>query len=804
MRKVRHLLIAAAALLLGAQTVGATDWSGTNRGAKKSEVKSSTKLYLYNQATGKFLTSGGHWGTEVEVSDLGTALYYTSNKFITVDNYTNSNKVYMGKVSNKPNEDDNGVYIDGGGTQIAEFDSYTLDIVKGTDATYTLYNSTNGYLSVKGGKGSDKNTVVYVNAKDGDNTSWKLIPQDSLIAEFKVAQANYDSPAEASFYISQPDFMRESQVYRKDNEDIWKASAWRSSLTAGNAIDSKLKYGNSLYYHGGGESYEHTVTTYTYTCDSHYYYYYYYYKTCNNTSTTSTTDHGESWKTTCPSCGATVTFTKSSSKPSVETTTTEAGWYIEGSDIYYPKGGTKLNNVDGQPYKVTGAEIETGLSNETVETAATHNTYYNALYGKYFCGRILGNGYITQTITVDRPGEYRLRCQGFTTESGKATLYANDGSALIRKGTYTTQTQAGIDMYNDLYGNELLFKIEDTNADSYTITIKLQISDASEDAVTCFDKFRLYFLGEEKKTDNLLVLDDQQTESTEYFTDTKGLGADKTDVLTLYLRHSGLKATGKWTSIILPVSLSQNQLQAVFGNDVKVAKLESLDNTINGSTDSNNKIWFKSVTNGIEANVPYIIKPSELKTTENPEVDGYVGNPTDESENKDSYMWNLASGDHAGVYFVIPLVKLDKTSITPTTVTTDERAGVKVSMTGDYTKREVEVNGDNVLFGFGGGNLYYYQKKKISFKPFRCWLLESAVTNEAKQLSFSIDGIEDIDAQGVTTMIDDILSDATDGNRFTSNTVYNINGQKVRTAVTSLEGLPKGLYIVNGKKYVVK
>lgn len=791
MRKVRHLLIAAAALLLGAQTAGATDWSGTYRGLAKDKATSSTKLYLYNQGTGKFLTTGGHWGTEAEVGDLGTALKFTDSKFKA---YEQTQEWYLGYSTGGGTADDKGIYIDGGE---GSGDTFALNLVSGTKATYTLSNS-RGYLSVTGGSGADANTVTYAQTSSA-NAQWKLIPQDSLIAEFEKAQADYDNPADASFYIQQPDFMRQSQATQ--DSYIWSCSAWDSNLTPGKEIDSPLKYGNSLYYYPNSYTAKTTTYTYTYTCDTHTYHAKWSTNTCNNTTVTTNDDHGDSWTTTCSSCRTEVTYKKTNTSSSTSTSNKDNGWFVEGSDKYNPTEGYDVNSVDGWTYNVTQDEIDNKFTNLTeVLTGEKGRSAYNAVYGKYFCGRIIGNGYIQQTITVAKAGTYRLACEGFISGTGTAKLSANGEGMSIKTGTYTTQTQAAIDLYNGKYHNEVVFEVPEGKL---SVTIMLQITDG-EGAYTCFDKFRLYFLGEEKKTANLLVLDDRQTASYEYFTDTKGLGADNTDVLTLYLRHSGLKATGKWTSIILPVSMSQNQLQAVFGNDVKVAKLDCLDNTINGSTDSNNKIWFKSVTTGIEANVPYIIKPSELKTTENPEVEGYVGNRTDESEDKDSYKWNLASGDHAGEYFVIPLVKLNKTSITPTTVTTDERAGVKVSMTGGYITRKVDVKDDNVLFGFGGGNLYYYQNKEISFKPFRCWLLESAVTNEAKQLSFSIDGIEDIDAQGVTTMIDDILSDATDGNRFTSDTVYNINGQKVRTAVTSLEGLPKGLYIVNGKKYVVK
>lgn len=35
-------------------------------------------------------------------------------------------------------------------------------------------------------------------------------------------------------------------------------------------------------------------------------------------------------------------------------------------------------------------------------------------------------------------------------------------------------------------------------------------------------------------------------------------------------------------------------------------------------------------------------------------------------------------------------------------------------------------------------------------------------------------------------------------------TVYNMNGQVVRRNAQSLDGLPKGLYIMNGKKYIVR
>ncbi|MBR5686432.1 MAG: leucine-rich repeat domain-containing protein [Prevotella sp.] len=59
-----------------------------------------------------------------------------------------------------------------------------------------------------------------------------------------------------------------------------------------------------------------------------------------------------------------------------------------------------------------------------------------------------------------------------------------------------------------------------------------------------------------------------------------------------------------------------------------------------------------------------------------------------------------------------------------------------------------------------------------------------------------------------TTAIKKIVEEAEQRNepvqKIHLNVVYNIKGQVVRNGSTSLEGLPKGLYIVNGKKYMVK
>ena len=95
------------------------------------------------------------------------------------------------------------------------------------------------------------------------------------------------------------------------------------------------------------------------------------------------------------------------------------------------------------------------------------------------------------------------------------------------------------------------------------------------------------------------------------------------------------------------------------------------------------------------------------------------------------------------------------------------------------------------------GNPYSY-----GLKAFRCWFeLTSNTSTEGKpsQVSLLIDGVEDS-----TTGIDDIhgSTDRTSYKRGIEG-VFNMNGQMVRRSC-SLEGLPKGMYVVNGKKIIIR
>ena len=88
-------------------------------------------------------------------------------------------------------------------------------------------------------------------------------------------------------------------------------------------------------------------------------------------------------------------------------------------------------------------------------------------------------------------------------------------------------------------------------------------------------------------------------------------------------------------------------------------------------------------------------------------------------------------------------------------------------------------------------------KNSVPAKPFRAYIrcIDVANAKPLTTMSFS-------ESEGETTSIEELLQD--NGIILESSDVYGVNGVKVRSNTHSLEGLSKGIYVVNGKKYVVK
>ena len=102
-------------------------------------------------------------------------------------------------------------------------------------------------------------------------------------------------------------------------------------------------------------------------------------------------------------------------------------------------------------------------------------------------------------------------------------------------------------------------------------------------------------------------------------------------------------------------------------------------------------------------------------------------------------------------------------------------------------------------------SFYQYDPTKVetnTVKPhagaFRSWIIASENASTAKQLTMHINGIEE---QGETTAIWNAIS-GNDDAEVASKGIYSLSGQKMNATDTS--SLPKGIYIVNGKKFIVK
>lgn len=126
-------------------------------------------------------------------------------------------------------------------------------------------------------------------------------------------------------------------------------------------------------------------------------------------------------------------------------------------------------------------------------------------------------------------------------------------------------------------------------------------------------------------------------------------------------------------------------------------------------------------------------------------------------------------------------------------VTTD---GGTLSYTYFY-HRPGEKQGDTPVpegsYVMSGGKMYHLPKAWDGLLG-TCWYItDKGTSSNSKVLA--------IDGEGGTTDINGIVTELPGDNAHEG--VYNINGQKVADG-TSLKNLPKGIYIMNGKKYVIK
>lgn len=405
-------------------------------------------------------------------------------------------------------------------------------------------------------------------------------------------------------------------------------------------------------------------------------------------------------------------------------------------------------------------------------------------------------------------------------------------------GKYENQVQVCLDEKD-------LGTIDDTHPVTLRIGYYVDADCVLQDGdVTCVDNFKLLYAGPRRNPE--LILDENQT-NLMYLTNAK----DTYKNSVLHLNRTFKE--GQWNSLILPVDLKFGQMKRTFGDDVKVAKLTSLKDGVVTFTTVEPKQDSDVMVTAFE---PYIIKPTVLTDDKGLAYTAekfYTRRTTDDKgeDVANNAYWLAADGksesssqDDKGCLSLT--IAADHYDITMVTLDRDALVKhLKLSETDQayYDKSEYgNINWDNVSWisqtsfstGASDGDLTCYgtltktykddailpgrddlsgdyvmrdgkivqvpSTKEFGLKGFRCWFEVKGSHPIAAAPRLEIDGIID-DA----TAIDDLNSQPS---LFTSrhkgiSGVFNLDGQKVRDG-ESTQDLPKGIYIVNGRKVVVR
>lgn len=256
--------------------------------------------------------------------------------------------------------------------------------------------------------------------------------------------------------------------------------------------------------------------------------------------------------------------------------------------------------------------------------------------------------------------------------------------------------------------------------------------------------------------------------------------------LTMYFQRSFVE--GEWNSLIMPVNLTKAQFDEAFGSDAKLAKANNVYDS-NGNLIIGFSLVEEDKNNAnsayLVANTPYIINISK-KTALKGAITIDAGTISGDIYKVDN---SLAPG---GVTFTYDNDKatnpieqnfpLDR-AITTNWGMTD------LKFIGSYNNHQNLEDGNYI---WNNGKLYHLTKNNHWMKGYRCWLVPTwsgSATGNAKLLTFGF-------GNGETTGI----NMPSMGNTSGSTKVYNLNGQRV----DNMLGVQAGIYIVNGKKVVVK
>lgn len=401
------------------------------------------------------------------------------------------------------------------------------------------------------------------------------------------------------------------------------------------------------------------------------------------------------------------------------------------------------------------------------------------------------------------------------THNGKAYEGAGIGHAFF-EGEYENQVQICLDKAPN--GEKI------SSANPVTLRIGFYVdstteSEADANELTAVDNFKLLYAGPRRNPE--LILDEESTD-LRYLT----MATDEYKNSVLHLNRK--LNDNMWNSLILPVDLTWGQMKRTFGDAVKVAKLAAL---------TENSVQFVTVEPKNDDDVmvtafePYIVFPPYTQVKSTPyTVDRFytsagednsewLGKDYERSKDENNRLTKTLKADH----YDITMVSLDREKLMQHVNTDTWESKIQFeTIDGNYGKMVCkgtmaktydngkiiegrdDLNGDYFMYKgkliqVPSGPMENGEPYSYGLKAFRCWFELKGNTTSGSTVSLMIDGVEDS-----ATSIDDIhgSSNSTSYKRGIEG-VFNMHGQMVRRD-NSLEGLPKGMYVVNGKKIIIK
>ena len=726
-----------------------------------AETDGNKIVFLYNVGAKKFLSIGGLWGTQaaLDVSPHSIYMYWNGDSkpyYLASKTAGSSAGTYMGIIYDRYLKKDM-LFMDRG---VKDGSNCDITFEQGKNYTeknkvYLVNINKKGYLTAYP---DDENKICNFTSKADEsaqeyyNQEWKIITKNEYYKLFSTTPANMKSVVDASFLLACPDF-RIHDTYAKK----WKIGG----KNLPNDVENHVYFGDKTMY-----------------------------KTYNIID--NTTDEG--WKGRTEDHQAYYgqyfyCYTKGLRGFNIyqDVKVHKAGWYLlrcngfstANSSENIKQNGKPLANLfitvlgaDGNPIKeIYSAATLDGISQADAETLGNKDE-----------GAGIGRAFFE--------GEYENQVQICLDKAPNGKEITNDNLVTLRIGFYVDPTPDGKPEVGD---NEL----------------------------TAVDEFKLLYAGPRRNPE--LILDEEST-------DLRYLTMAKDEYKNSVLHLNRKLNDNMWNSLILPVDLTWGQMKRTFGDAVKVAKLAALtENSVQFVTvepDSDEQVM-------VTAFEPYIVFPpyTQVKSTPYTVEHFYTSAGDDNSEwldkdykpskDENNRLTKTINADHYDITMVtLNRENLKKLNTNWESTTTFSATGgnhgtmvCKGTMAKTYDNGKIiegrdDLNGDYFMYKgkliqVPSGNMDDGKPYSYGLKAFRCWFEltdnASAGGTAAPSISLLIDGVEDS-----TTGIDDIhgSTDRTSYKRGIEG-VFNMNGQMVRRSCR-LEGLPKGMYVVNGKKIIIR